>query len=640
MGSPTGEFTRAPSNDLFVGRLETMRHNDNGKTRLALLNDQNQVVAFVAPTGRYDMQQFLGEEIGVSAKSFTQSDAGVPFVIVESLTPTSPVVADRAQRLATWEPDTQSIGTGVRRTEQGNSTIQQASFNGPTPARVQPPARRTGQVNSRGQVVRTGHTAHDPRVSPACHNGTCGHGASDGVVIHSGPVSGEVIMDGGFVADGVGGGCTDCAGSDPCASCSVRRSRPAPAYHGIHCQIPNCSQCNAARTATICQPKQATCGPPGWLWLRGEYLLWWAKGMSAPPLVTTSPVGTAQSQAGVLGTGSTSTVLFGGDQDLLEGSNSGYRVSFGGFFGPCRKFGYQADFYSLSNEEDEFYADANDYGILARPFFNLNPRQGGDGDPVAPARDDSELVVFPDLLDGSIRVNAFSDFDSAGARARWNFCCKQRCDNCGGGGGCGCQRCGYSPFCKVDFTAGYRHFNLEEGITINENLRAISGTPGEFDITDSFRTENNFNGAELGFQWEAGVNRWTLEFLSLIAIGNTEQTVSIDGTTLITPSQGSTETFDDGGLLAYDSENVRDTFTMIPSMNVNLGFYLTPRFRFIVGYSVLYWGGVVRPGEHIPTQLNPDAIAPALDESATPEFAFNETDYWIQGLNLGLDYRW
>lgn len=626
MGSPTGGEYRAASNDLFVGRLETMRHNDNGKTRLALLNDQNQVVAFVAPTGRYDMQQYLGEEIGVSAKSLTQSDAGVPFVIVDTVTPTSPNTNARAQRLATWTPDAPSIGTGAKNVQPKAPAVQRASFNSPANSPSQGPIQHS-QVSTVG-----GH------VTPACHNGTCGAGGS-GVVI-PGPVTGEVIVDPITTIGpewGAVGGCTDCGGGSPCSSCSAGPPPPALPYHGIRCQIPNCQECRA-RTATICQPKQETCGPPGWLWLRGEYLLWFAKGMSAPPLVTTSPAGTPQSQAGVLGPGT--TTLIGGDQDLLEDANSGFRVSFGGFFGPCRKFGYEADFLSLSNEDDEFFANANDFDILARPFFNLNPRLGGDGDPVAPARDDSELVVFPGLLDGSISVNSFSDFTSAGGRARWNFCCKQRCNNCGRGGGCGCQRCGYSPFCKVDFTAGYRNFNLEEGITINENLRAITGTPGEFDITDSFRTENEFNGAELGFQWEAGANRWTFEFLSLVAIGNTEQTVDIDGTTLITPSQGATETFDDGGLLAFDSVNTRDRFTMIPSMNVNLGFYLTPRFRFIVGYSVLYWGGVVRPGEHIPTQLNPDAIAPPLDPTATPDFAFNETDYWIQGLNLGLDYRW
>ena len=53
------------------------------------------------------------------------------------------------------------------------------------------------------------------------------------------------------------------------------------------------------------------CSPPGRFWLRGEYLMWWTSGMDLPPLVTTSPQGTPQNQAGVLGQSGT-TILFGG----------------------------------------------------------------------------------------------------------------------------------------------------------------------------------------------------------------------------------------------------------------------------------------------------------------------------------------
>src|SRR5436190_10489023 len=49
------------------------------------------------------------------------------------------------------------------------------------------------------------------------------------------------------------------------------------------------------------------------LWrVRGEYLLWWTNGNPLPPLVTSSPPGTPQNQAGVLGTPGVQT-LFGGN---------------------------------------------------------------------------------------------------------------------------------------------------------------------------------------------------------------------------------------------------------------------------------------------------------------------------------------
>ena len=600
LGSPIGEGVRnRPNGNLFVGRLETMRHNDNGKTRMALLNEQNQVVAFVAPTGRYDMQQYLGKEIGVSAKSFSQSDAGVPFVIVDSLTPMSPDDVGTPARVDDWT-----------RQPQDNGEVRQAAYETPT----------------RSPRISSGSPRIPPRspggVEPACHTGSCGSMVADGVVVSDTAV--EVVSKYG---DAIVDGCTDCLPGDPCSSCSSGAAIP---YHGIHCQIPNCSHCQSARrTATICQPVQPACGPPGWLWLRGEYLLWWAKGMNTPPMVTTDIVTAGANQAGTLGPDSTATVIYGDEEVLLNGQ-SGFRVSFGGFFGPQRKFGYVGDFYSVSTDDDEFFANEISNPILARPYIDLNPDQD---------RFRALTAAFPGRHAGEIRINASSDFSSAGGRARWNFCCKQRCDSCGGGGG-GCQRCGYAPFCKIDFTAGYRHYNLEELITVDQDFRLLDGTNSRFEIDDRFETTNSFHGAELGFQWEAGWNRWTFELLSMMAIGNNQQTVSIDGNTLFEPGQGTTTEVTDTGFQAFDSEATRDTFAMIPSMNVNLGFYLTPRFRFIVGYSILYWGGVLRPGEHIPTEFDSGALPPPEDNATRPEIAFDETDYWIQGLNLGLDYRW
>src|SRR5258707_15873832 len=48
----------------------------------------------------------------------------------------------------------------------------------------------------------------------------------------------------------------------------------------------------------------------GQFWVEMEYLAWSVKGDRLPPLVTTSPAGTPQAQAGILGPPST-TVLFG-----------------------------------------------------------------------------------------------------------------------------------------------------------------------------------------------------------------------------------------------------------------------------------------------------------------------------------------
>ena len=116
------------------------------------------------------------------------------------------------------------------------------------------------------------------------------------------------------------------------------------------------------------------CGPRGWIWGSAEYLLWRTDGMSIPPLVTTSPVGTPRDESGVLGEPGT-TILFG-DEDILADNTNGVRVRSGLYFDRQSQVGVQSEYFMLETQTDGFLASGNASGtpILARPFFNINPR--------------------------------------------------------------------------------------------------------------------------------------------------------------------------------------------------------------------------------------------------------------------------
>ena len=63
----------------------------------------------------------------------------------------------------------------------------------------------------------------------------------------------------------------------------------------------------------------------------------------------------------------------------------------------------------------------------------------------------------------------------------------------------------------------------------------------------------------------------------------------------------------------------------------------------MVGYTGIYWSNVVRPGHHISRDVNPNLIPPVqqpVTGAKRPAFAFDTTDYWIQGISLGGEYRW
>jgi len=79
---------------------------------------------------------------------------------------------------------------------------------------------------------------------------------------------------------------------------------------------------------------------------------------------------------------------------------------------------------------------------------------------------------------------------------------------------------------------------------------------------------------------------------------------------------------------------------------LTLGYDLTPRLKATVGYTLLYWTNVARPGDQIDLNVDPRQFPPVNPlqpppptATAQPAFALHTSDFWAQGLNVGLDYR-
>ena len=78
----------------------------------------------------------------------------------------------------------------------------------------------------------------------------------------------------------------------------------------------------------------------------------------------------------------------------------------------------------------------------------------------------------------------------------------------------------------------------------------------------------------------------------------------------------------------------------MPEIGFTLGYDLTPRLKATAGYTLLYWSNVARPGDQIDLNVDSRQFPPPHDGDGTkPEFALHTSDFWAQGLNLGLDYR-
>jgi hypothetical protein len=380
------------------------------------------------------------------------------------------------------------------------------------------------------------------------------------------------------------------------------------------------------------------CSPPGRFWLRAEYLMWATSGSKLPPLVTTSPVGTPVSQAGVLG--QPGTQILSGDETIACDGRSGYRTTIGMWLDCCHRWDLEFDYFSLGQRDTTFSADSSTNAILARPFFNVQTNQEA-----------SELVSYPGTATGSISVTGKNYFQSAGASLSYNLCsCNSCCDPCDPcDDTCPAECCPLALHCcRTDLLLGLRYYDLNDSLVIHETPSLLATTPthpvlATFDIHDNFITRNEFYGGEIGLRTELYRGRWSLNILTKIAVGNTHETVDINGQTNITAG-GVTTPYNVGIFAGPPGTNSgtyhQDLFTLIPQLGLELGYQLTCHWRTYVGYDVLYWGSVALAGPQIDRHLDPRNFAPQQAGGLPfPTFPGQQSAFWAQGLHVGAEFR-
>ena len=96
-----------------------------------------------------------------------------------------------------------------------------------------------------------------------------------------------------------------------------------------------------------------------------------------------------------------------------------------------------------------------------------------------------------------------------------------------------------------------------------------------------------------------------------------------------------------GGVLTQDRLGVyhRNRFAWSPDVGLKLGYQLTDHMRATVGYDFLYLSDVARAGDQVDQRVNP-ARAVGMAGALNPPFVFHGTDFWAQGLNFGLEFRY
>jgi hypothetical protein len=269
----------------------------------------------------------------------------------------------------------------------------------------------------------------------------------------------------------------------------------------------------------------------------------------------------------------------------------------------------------VGEAESQFQQSTNGSTILARPFFNAFTGE-----------QDALLLGFPNTFAGDLSIDHSTE--TRGAQALVRRLARQGCNY------------------RLDFIAGYRYLGVDDALRIENSLEFIDPASGAFGTTieqfDSFAIENEFHGGELGLMGHSVDGRWALDFLATVALGSMTQRATIQGETLTTPAAGNRVAVN-GGLLTQQSNLGTfedDPFAVIPEVTVTLGYFITPRLDVSVGYTFLYMSHVMRAGDAVDTAVNLTQQTGPLDGPARPSFPAEDSDYWLQGVNLGLNFRY
>lgn len=349
------------------------------------------------------------------------------------------------------------------------------------------------------------------------------------------------------------------------------------------------------------------------VWARADYLLWWTDGMDVPALATTSPAGTLQDEAGVLGLRNTS-ILFG-NETLNDASRGGGRFTIGRWLDACESRGIELTYLGLEEESQTFAASNAGFPILARPF------QDAQSD-----AQDARLINFPNLVEGSLAIHVSTDFQTAELLFRRPT-----------------RSFGWS---RVDGFVGYRFAELEDMVSITESTESLSGpTDGTaFELSDRFDTRNQFHGGQVGVRAVSRTpNNWSMEFLGKLALGSTRSKATLAGETFVQSPTGATST-QPAGLLVQSSNRgtfESNEFSTIIELGVSLRRHFGANWAASFGYNFLLWTDVVRAGDQVDTQINVSQIPPGtLVGESRPAYTANTSDFWAQGLSFGLEFNY
>lgn len=357
-------------------------------------------------------------------------------------------------------------------------------------------------------------------------------------------------------------------------------------------------------------------------WSSYELLMWWSKAQPLPPLAAASTNGTAP----VLGAPGTVTLV--GGNSLGDAMTTGFRFTMGWnalTINDEDKLGFEFTGTFLGTRESSItFADSSQgrFTALGRPFVDASSGQAG-----------ALIVSGFGAGTGAVTVGTTTRVQG------WEVNLTHNIVDAG----------------DVTVTAllGYRQMSVNEGLHIQQSsLRfpAPGAAPNVLiGLYDQFDARNSFHGAQIGLRIDSALGRWVFGFTGKIAYGANFETVTVQGNgSLTTPALPLPAVQPIGSGFLATGTNIGRTLqseaAVLPEGRLSLGCQLSESCHFVCGYDFLYLSNAVRPGDQVDLAIDPSR-SPLLNTGAPfsanrPRVPFAKSEFWVQGLTLGLDYRY
>lgn len=357
---------------------------------------------------------------------------------------------------------------------------------------------------------------------------------------------------------------------------------------------------------------------PGRLWTSIEFLVWFTD--PAPlsyPLVTSASLATPLA------------AFYFDTNDLNYNNYTGARLTQGYWLDALETWGVEGSAFFVQSQDVDFFATSTQTSVpplpLALPFID------------AASGTASALFISQIGTDnGSVVVAAHSRLWGAEANL--------------------VRTLHRSDVFRCECLAGFRYLDLQEDLHtvaltqgINNGSLNFLGFPipasSGLVISDSFACRNQFAGAQVGSRVECRLDTLVFTLTGKLAVGSTHEVREISGfTSLVGPGATTVP----GGMFSQPSnigQVSRDALSIIPQVGFALGYQPGKHCRIFAGYDFLYWSNVVRPGKQIDANVNTSQAAWSSNfvpgsGASNPVPLFVQSGFWIQGVNIGIEFRY